>query len=82
MKKNEAAKGKKKPFFARYLETQDLEGVRGGGGAVTLKYPSDQEDGGGGPVTLKYPSDKEDTGGGDPVTLKYPSDGDDDLPAE
>lgn len=60
---------KKKPFFARYLEGQDLEGVRGGlSPFVTLKYPSDKEDGGG--------------GGGDPVTQKYPSDGDDDLPTK
>lgn len=38
-----------KPFFARFLERQDLEKVEGGGNediAVTLKYPSDSEDSG------------------------------------
>ena len=66
--KKEATKSKKKPFFARYLESQELEEARGGGGPyVTLKYPSDKEDGSG------WPSD--------PVTQKYPSDGDDDLPS-
>jgi len=81
-----------RPFFARFLEGQNRQAAAAGdppepknnpapenGGAVTLKFPSDQEDGGGGgPVTLKYPSDQED-GGGDPVatTLKYPSDEED-----
>jgi hypothetical protein len=50
----------KKPFFARYLETQDLEEVRGGWSPfVTLKYPSDKDDGDN-PVTQKYPSDGDD----------------------
>lgn len=54
-------KPSKSPFFARFLQTQELRDVAGGGEATTLKYPSDQEDGGGGgPVTLKFPSDSED----------------------
>jgi hypothetical protein len=44
----------KKPFFARYLESQELDEVAGGG-AVTLKYPSDKDEF----VTLKYPSDND-----------------------
>ncbi|XXX74932.1 microviridin/marinostatin family tricyclic proteinase inhibitor [Sorangium sp. So ce134] len=50
------------PFFARFLEDQKRvrTGVKAGGGATTLKYPSDNEDGGGGGVvTLKYPSDSD-----------------------
>ena len=88
-----------RPFFARFLEGQNRgQAAVGSGkaaprkgipipgdiGAVTLKFPSDQEDGGGGgggPVTLKFPSDQEDGGGGGggpaPVTLKYPSDEED-----
>ncbi|WP_437632052.1 microviridin/marinostatin family tricyclic proteinase inhibitor [Sorangium sp. So ce854] len=48
------------PFFARFLEDQKRvrTGVKAGGGPVTMKYPSDQEDGGG-DVTLKYPSDSD-----------------------
>jgi hypothetical protein len=49
MKKEE--KTKKKPFFARYLETQELDAVAGGG---TLKYPSDKDEMN---QTQKYPSD-------------------------
>lgn len=50
-------KSKKKPFFARYLESQELEEVQGGGGpfpvpttkplwdqAQTMKWPSDGDD--------------------------------------
>jgi hypothetical protein len=40
----------KKPFFARFLESQELAKVNGG---ATLKYPSDRDE----DVTLKYPSD-------------------------
>ncbi|KYF64834.1 hypothetical protein BE11_04675 [Sorangium cellulosum] len=49
------------PFFARFLEDQKRvrTGVKAGGGPVTMKYPSDNEDGGGGNVTLKYPSDSD-----------------------
>lgn len=43
----------RKPFFARFLEGQELEAVSGGGRGVTLKYPSDGDE----VVTLKYPSD-------------------------
>ena len=43
-------KSGKKPFFARFLESQELAKVNGGG---TLKYPSDRDE----EVTLKYPSD-------------------------
>lgn len=49
MKKEE--KTKKQPFFARYLETQELDAIVGGG---TLKYPSDKDEGN---TTQKYPSD-------------------------
>ncbi|MFL5350500.1 MAG: microviridin/marinostatin family tricyclic proteinase inhibitor [Hyalangium sp.] len=73
MKKNAAdkdqAKGKK-PFFARFLEAQELEQASGGLSLQTKKYPSDSDVF----VTLKYPSD-----GDEAVTLKYPSDGDDDV---
>jgi hypothetical protein len=66
------------PFFARFLEGQsaeemseeEMEAVKGGGDAMTMKYPSDQEDGG--VVTRKYPSDGDDYD----VTQKYPSDSD------
>lgn len=51
--KKEDAKAKKKPFFARYLETQELEAVMGGG---TLKYPSDKDESN---QTQKYPSDSD-----------------------
>ncbi len=59
------------PFFARFLEGQsaeemsdeEMEAVKGGGDAMTMKYPSDQEDGsGGGAVTMKYPSDSDEGG--------------------
>ena len=75
----------KKPFFAHFLEDQNLSGseteaVQGG---QTLKYPSDLEehtskvtdlDGGPIHVTLKVPSDSDEA-----HTNKYPSDGDDDI---
>lgn len=47
----------RKPFFARYLEGQELEAVSGGG-KTTMKYPSDGDE----TVTLKYPSDGDETG--------------------
>ena len=49
-------KSKKKPFFARYLESQDLEDVQGGGKPVpgTTKPMFDQAQ------TMKYPSDGDD----------------------
>ncbi|HVG60961.1 MAG TPA: microviridin/marinostatin family tricyclic proteinase inhibitor [Hyalangium sp.] len=61
--KNQAPQEGKKPFFARLLESQELEQAAGG---ATKKYPSDSD-----AVTLKYPSD-----GDDYVTMKYPSDQD------
>lgn len=50
-----------RPYFARFLENQELARVGGGGGDVqTLKYPSDNDEG---PVvTLKYPSDDDEGG--------------------
>jgi hypothetical protein len=51
-------KDKKKPFFARYLETQQLEEVTGGKPPVTLKYPSDGDE----YHTMKYPSDDDEGG--------------------
>lgn len=53
MKKQD--KDKKKPFFARYLEAQELEAVTGG---RTGKYPSDLDEA----QTMKYPSDGDDGG--------------------
>jgi len=52
----------KKPYFARFLEDQELARVDGGGRGdlQTLKYPSDDDEG---PVvTLKYPSDDDEGG--------------------
>jgi hypothetical protein len=63
--KNQAPQEGRKPFFARLLESQELEQAAGGG--ATKKYPSDEDVA----VTLKYPSD-----GDDYVTMKYPSDQD------
>lgn len=49
----------KKPFFARFLESQELARVEGGGGPFqTQKYPSDVDEN----VTLKYPSDDDEGG--------------------
>lgn len=59
----------RKPFFARLLETQELEKVAGGRHHGTRKYPSDSDECS---VTEKYPSDSDDF-----VTLKFPSDSDD-----
>lgn len=58
MKKNAPDKATpegRKPFFARLLESQDLEKASGGYRPVTLKYPSDSDE----LYTLKYPSDKD-----------------------
>ena len=54
MKKNVTEKGPqegRKPFFARLLETQELEQAAGGRTYHTLKYPSD----GDALCTEKYP---------------------------
>ena len=53
----EKPKTVKKPFFARFLESQELEKVDGSG---TLKYPSDRDEDG--DRTLKYPSDSDESG--------------------
>jgi len=45
----------RKPFFARLLESQELEQAAGGSPFYTLKYPSDKDE----VYTLKYPSDKD-----------------------
>ncbi len=45
------------PFFARFLEGQELDEVVGARGARTLKYPSDADEA----VTMKYPSDDDET---------------------
>ena len=62
------------PFFARFLEDQELPkvktNIKGGRPHHTLKYPSDRDE----YVTLKYPSDDDEY-----VTLKYPSDHEDRL---
>jgi hypothetical protein len=75
MKKNN--QGLQKPFFADFLENQmakeDANSVQGGitapsvDVAITMKYPSDQEDNPTKP-TLDMMH-----------TMKYPSDGDDDI---
>lgn len=55
MKQDTKTQGKK-PFFARLLETQELQKVTGGLVATT-KYPSDSDEA----VTNKYPSDGDET---------------------
>jgi hypothetical protein len=47
-------KKKEVPFFARYLEGQELTRVRG---STTAKYPSDRDE----DVTMKYPSDDDES---------------------
>lgn len=49
-------KAGKKPFFARFLETQDLEKISSG---ATTKYPSDKDEH---DQTHKYPSDGDEGG--------------------
>jgi hypothetical protein len=46
---------KEQPFFAQFLEDQDVAEAQGGAGTTTttLKYPSDRDE----TVTMKYPSD-------------------------
>lgn len=44
------------PFFAQFLEDQDVVDAQGGAGGTTLKYPSDRDE----TMTLKYPSDGDD----------------------
>lgn len=41
------------PFFARFLDEQEIEQV-GGAAITTMKYPSDKDEV---VVTMKYPSD-------------------------
>lgn len=56
MKKQDSSN---KPYFARFLENQELARVGGGAKDVqTLKYPSDNDE----EVTLKYPSDDDEGG--------------------
>jgi Serine endopeptidase inhibitors len=50
-------KPSKKPFFARFLESQELAKVDGSG---TLKYPSDRDE----DVDPRLPSDGGDSGNG------------------
>jgi hypothetical protein len=49
-----------RPFFARFLEEQELDEVRGaaGAGVTSIKGGYDWE--GPMPVTMKYPSDEDD----------------------
>lgn len=63
-------KESRKPFFARLLESQELEQVAGGIPVATRKFPSDSEDGA---VTMKAPSDGDEVA----TTLKFPSDSED-----
>ena len=62
-----------RPFFARLLESQELERVSGGMPAQTMKAPSDSDECFQPPTTKKYPSDEDIIN----VTLKFPSDGED-----
>jgi hypothetical protein len=58
MKKNDKDKAPRegrKPFFARLLESQELEQAAGGRLDFTRKYPSDSDE----YFTLKYPSDND-----------------------
>lgn len=71
--KDPAARGGRKPFFARLLEAQELEQVAGGKG-LTRKAPSDKDEIA---TTEKAPSDCDEYF----TTMKYPSDGDDDAAA-
>jgi hypothetical protein len=45
----------RQPFFSRFLESQELSRVQGGGDYQTLKYPSDTDE----EQTMKYPSDSD-----------------------
>lgn len=55
---------KEEPFFAQFLEDQEVAKAQGGAGGTSVLKDS--------PQTLKYPSD-----GDEPtITLKYPSDDD------
>lgn len=45
---------KEEPFFAQFLEDQEVAKAQGGAGGTTLKYPSDKDEV---TPTLKYPSD-------------------------
>ena len=78
----------KKPFFAKFLESQVVKQLKAGdGGIVTLKYPSDWEDDNNGPCSSQGQGNAYGYGngamGGNPnclpiaVTLKYPSDSED-----
>jgi hypothetical protein len=57
-----------RPFFARFLEKQELENAAGAGPVTTDKFPSDSDE----DHTLKFPSDDDEA-----TTTKFPSDGDD-----
>ena len=65
----------RKPFFARYLEAQELATVGGGGPQQTMKYPSDRDDA----VTMKYPSDDDEPSVEKYYTMKFPSDNDEQI---
>jgi hypothetical protein len=57
MKKNAKDQGPRegrKPFFARLLESQELEQAAGGAPLVSMRYPSDSDEY---HTTLKFPSD-------------------------
>jgi len=63
---------KSTPFFARFLENQNLSQeaesyIQGGRPSVTLKYPSDNEES----VTTKWPSANDEA-----TPDKWPSDND------
>lgn len=44
MNRNKKQEVPTRPFFARFLEKQELRGVAGGGPLHTLKFPSDNDE--------------------------------------
>ena len=68
---------KKKPFFTNFLENQVETSDVKGGGIVTMKYPSDNDEEGLIIIDPTTPPPLVPTPNPPPVvTLKYPSDGD------
>lgn len=62
----------KKPFFARFLEAQEVDQIQAGKLVQTMKYPSDNDES---VHTKKCNLDNDDI----IVTMKYPSDSDEGM---